>query len=812
MSDRKPSVGWRRRAEQDQAKKPGGWLRNGDEAATIGFAELTGVVRRHLLLLVLTMHLGVGAAVFLIMRNIPEYEATGLVRLAYTREIVTVGIEAPEPEPGRFLNPALDQVELLRSRGLIGAAVDSIGFRLKPDYRGFAPRLLSGASVDPAAPLDTLQLTFTAEGMTARNLQGEVRDVPYGEPVQFDGVAFTVAGPPKTDEGTWVVDPREKAIDRVMEKLNVRLGDQTHVARITFESPNPLVAQQLVNAVIAEFQKLDADIALNRARRRREFLETQLQLADSTLRRNQYLLSRQRGGGGVLSAEEELEARRSNRMALQAEKSELEAERRSQQTLLDRLDVPDPAIRRTTLRSLAASPAITANPIVDELFRQLVAYQVTYDSLTTGAWRKSEDNPDVQRLDQLISSTEAELVDVVRSHVDALGQRIAALDQLQTVTAGEMSLIQEVETFEKLADQLREELNRARMAEAAEIGEVEVVDYAALPYEPVDQLELLKLVLGLMVGLGLGMGVAFMREQGDRAIRRREQLERILSVPWLAVIPRVSPLNGNTPVNGGRPEPNLLPWPRSGLRPRNAQEEKAPPETSDIPVLSSRGLVAVSAEPSIGAEAYRVLRSHLLFSASPDEPMKSIVVTSPSPDDGKTLTAANLAGTFAAAGSRVLLVDGDLWRGNIHALFGVPRSPGIVDILAEGGDPKDALVKTEVPNLWLLPAGKKVTSPGNFVNPEDIRLLLYELEPRFDLIIIDTAPVLAVADTVIVAALVDGVVLVVRAGATLRDMARDAMDQLDQVGARVVGAVLNDPKGEGDSYSKYRYEYTVGAS
>jgi capsular exopolysaccharide synthesis family protein len=666
--------------------------------------------------------------------------------------------------------------------------------------------------VASTAPLDTLQLTFSAVDVTARNLQEEVRQVPYGEPIEFDGVSFTVGGPPDTDEATWIVDPREKAIDRVMEKMRVRLGDQTHVARITFESPNPLVAQQLVNAVIGEFQELDADIALNRARRRREFLEAQLQLADSTLRRNQYLLSRQRGSGGVLSAEEELEARRGNRMALQAEKAELEAEQRSQQTLLDRLDTSDPGIRRTTLRSLAASPAITANPIVDQLFRQLVAYQVTYDSLTTGAWRKSADNPDVQRLDQLISGTEGELIDVVRSHVDALSERIAALDELQTVTAGQMSLIQEVETFEKLADQLREELNRARMAEAAQIGEVEVVDYAALPYQPLDQLELLKLVLGLMVGLGLGMGVAFMREQGDRAIRRREQLERILSVPWLAVIPRVAPLNGNGNGDHSRTEPNLLPWPRSGLRPRNAVEEKAETESSEIPVLNSRGLVAVSSEPSIGAEAYRVLRSHLLFSASGDEPMKSVVVTSPSPDDGKTLTAANLAGTYAAAGSRVLLVDGDLWRGNIHALFGVPRSPGIVDILSEGGDPKDALVKTEVPNLWLLPAGKKVTSPGNFVNPEDVRLLLYELEPRFDLIVIDTAPVLAVADTVIVAALVDGVVLVVRAGATRREMARDAMDQLERVGARVVGAVLNDPKGGGDTYSRYRYEYTVGAS
>lgn len=239
------------------------------------------------------------------------------------------------------------------------------------------------------------------------------------------------------------------------------------------------------------------------------------------------------------------------------------------------------------------------------------------------------------------------------------------------------------------------------------------------------------------------------------------------------------------------------------------REEDPEPSVTDVPALSSRGLVAVSPQPSVGAEAYRVLRSHLLFSADPDQPLKSVMVTSPSPDDGKTLTAANLAGTFASAGSRVLLVDTDLWRGRIHEMFGVPRSPGIVDLLTEGGDPNAALKETGVSNLWLLPAGKKVPSPGNYVNPEAVRALLDELEPQFDLIVLDTAPVLAVADTVIVAALVDGVVLVVRAGNTLKEMAQDAMGQLEQVGARVVGAVLNDPKGEGDSYSKYRYEYSV---
>jgi len=785
---------------------------NGD-SHTVGFGEVLRVAKRHAWIVVASTAVCVAAVAWVVNREVPKYEARGLVRLADTREVVTGGIEAPDREPHRFLNPALTQVELLQSRALIGSVVDSTGFRLRPDYQGFDAGLVSDISVDIAAASDSLWLTFDAAGVTVRGASGEAR-ADYGQPVELGGVSFTIAARPEVDAATWVVEPRAKSVDRIVEALRVRLPDRTNVAVVKFTDQNPVFARDIVNRLVSEFQLYDAHVSQQQSRRRREFLEAQLQKTDSMLRVKQYLLSRERGTVGVYSSEEEMEARRRNRMELELRRAELEADRRVGRSLLARLDTAGPEARSATLRGLVSSPIIAANPIIGALHVQLMRYEVAYDSLTTGAWRRSESNPDVQRQAQLIAATEEQLVATIRNYVGSLDPRIEALDELRTVTAGEMTLIKDVETFEGLSDQLRGELQRAQMAEAVEIGEVDIVDYAGLPYEPIGQMKFVKLFIGLLLGLGIGGGIAFLREQGDRAIRRREQLEQALSVPSLAIIPRVSSVDGGA--DRFSAIARLIPRWRSGNGHAEAEAngdaadgDKMPEAVDGRLGRDIRNLVSISTRPSVGAEAYRLLRTHLLFYGPNDRPLKTIVVTSPSPEDGKTLTAANLAGTYARAGARVLLVDGDLFKGRINEVFDIPRGPGVTDILQGEGRVKDVVVETHVSGLSILPAGTKSANPGRFVSPGAVRRLFDEVSDDFDLVVIDTPPVLAVADTTVVAALADGVVLVVRAGKTPLEAAQHALRQLERAGAQVVGSVLNDPTGHVDTYRRYRYEYAV---
>jgi capsular exopolysaccharide synthesis family protein len=225
-----------------------------------------------------------------------------------------------------------------------------------------------------------------------------------------------------------------------------------------------------------------------------------------------------------------------------------------------------------------------------------------------------------------------------------------------------------------------------------------------------------------------------------------------------------------------------------------------------------------------------MLRTSLLWCEQGDS-MKTLVVTSAAPGEGKTMTAANLAVTFAYDGLRVLLIDCDVRRPRQHSLFQVPRAPGLMELLmpsnldgaqsltfnpglgrTESGRPiTDVIRPTNVKGLSLLTCGALPTNASHLLSGVRMRALLQELAKSFDLVILDTPPVLATADAGILASIADGVLLVVRAGQTDRVAAKRAHHQLVNVGARIVGTVLNDPGGEVSQFGDYYYPYDYAA-
>ncbi|NIP78175.1 MAG: polysaccharide biosynthesis tyrosine autokinase [Gemmatimonadetes bacterium] len=381
-------------------------------------------------------------------------------------------------------------------------------------------------------------------------------------------------------------------------------------------------------------------------------------------------------------------------------------------------------------------------------------------------------------MQSLVDQTLGKLRTAIAAHVTSLDTQIRALDQshgrlaaeinqLPDIEAEETQKTRQVQTLQAMVDNLRLEHQRARIQEAVQAGRVDIVDLAPRPYLPVGMGTRFKLFVGLMLGLMLGVGTAFGRELMNRSIRGREQLEEIAPVPGLAVIPRLVPAS-----NG-----------RLRLRPGRKERDEA-----------------------VAAEAYRILNANLQVTAG-DVGFRTVVVTSAVPAEGKTTTATNLARLLAEHGERVLLVDADLRVGELHKEFQVARKPGLAELLAGTAPVQGVIRETNAPGLHVIPRGTYQPDHGHALAPGRVLSILGELSSLYDSILLDTAPVLTVAEARIFAACAPAVLLVVRAGRTDRELVLRALQELESVGARVIGTVLNDSNAEIRETGAYGYAY-----
>ena len=788
---------------------------SGDDSVSI--RHIFGVLRRHYRLILLLTVVGTGIGALLGLSQPPEYDAIGTVRMALERRSLTGDIER-QADVGRNADPLVSAAQLIVSRSVLAEVVDTLGLQLVTDSKGDFPAwVLTQIRVDPRSAGDSIVVTFTPDSAIAR-LGNRQAAAPYGQVLRLGIVQFAVAAPPGVPSTVVWIQPRDAAIDNLRSRIVASNRENSDMIDIFFRDRSPRLAQAVVNRTIQSYRSLTISSAVAKSRRRREFLEEQLASTDSLLRRAQAEFAAFRSRQQLASSQSALAATQNALVTLDARKAELEADRATFRALQGQLQSGDAAVRAEALRALATSPAIADNPAVGDLYRQLTNYQYRLDSMITGPFAASANNPDVTQLRTLIGTTQGQLVQTVGSHLASLDARIASLGGLRersgaslqvlpAMAEEEMRLNRRVDALSNVGDKIREEYQGARMAEEVEAGDIDIVDLASLPYTPVWQTATLKVTFGLVLGLLLGGGLSFLLEALNTSIRRPEDVEAVLHVPGLAVIPRLTPL----PVRSQPRLAGLLGGPgKKAIEDRNRR---------------SAALGSGSQPFSIGTEAFRMLRTSLAW-AEGGESLRTLVVTSAAPGEGKTLTSANLAVTFAHDGLQVLLVDCDIRRPMLHRLFKVPRGPGLIDVLrpaddvdalgfgseGAGGSMLEAMLRpTPIDGLTLLTCGTMPTDPTSLLSGVRMRALLQTLMKRFDLVILDTPPVLATADARILGGLTDGVLLVVRAGQTDRVAAQRAHTQLTQAGGRLLGVVLNDPGGEisGDGDYYYPYEYAA---
>jgi polysaccharide biosynthesis transport protein len=754
---------------------------------------LLQTLRRNVWLIALVTALASGAAVWMAYSAEPRYRASASLRLLDERRMLTGGMEmgVAEAMMGRQADPLLSQMQVLRSRAVLGEVVDREGLRLAVLDAAVPRSLLADLEITAAARPDTLRVGFAEDTYTVSSAAGAAT-ATYGQPVSLAGVSFAVQARPDTRDAVLVIQDRDQSIDDLMQQLRARPRDRTDVVDIEFESRDRELAQRVVNTTAQVFRQRSQQAAGEQSRRRREFVEARLVETEALLRGAQEALSAFQRREQVFSSHELFAAQQVSMHSLELRREELDAERRMFVSMRDALAQGREG-QREGLRTAVSAPGIAQNPVVSQLYTQLVRYEIARDSLRAGG--SSATNPDWVRINALIESTEDNLAAALHNHVNALDARIAALDHLRrrrsaeitnmpSLQAEEARLTLDFETIRRMADQLREEAQRARISEVVEAGQVEIIDLAPLPGAPINDRKPLKLALGVMLGLIMGSGAAFLRENLNTQIARKDELESVLGLAGLAVIPRISE-------NGGRP--SRLPL-RRAIRPATGTAVDRP--------LSE--LVTIGTERHAGAEAYRSLRTNLIFSQA-HQAVRSLMVTSSMASEGKTTTAGNLAVTYAQQGLRVVLVDADLRKARLHRLFDVAREPGLVDVIAGMAQLDEVIRPTPVPGLSILSAGMLPPNPSELLGGERMRAILKHLEEQYDLVIIDAPPVLVAGDASIIGTMAGGAIVVVRAGQTDREAAAAAVKQLRRVGTRILGGVLNDPDGKVRAYEGYYY-------
>jgi succinoglycan biosynthesis transport protein ExoP len=294
-------------------------------------------------------------------------------------------------------------------------------------------------------------------------------------------------------------------------------------------------------------------------------------------------------------------------------------------------------------------------------------------------------------------------------------------------------------------------------------------------------------MMGAILGVVLGLGLAFFLEYLDRSLRTPAQVESYLRIPALGIIPAV----------GSRGRGYGYGYYGYGRR-KKKKAETNPEEKVEIELLPH------THPRSTVAEAYRAFRAALLLSRAGG--VQSIVITSSLPGEGKTSTAANLAVVLGQVGKRVLLVDADLHKPRIHQVFHVSNRVGLVSILAQNLEALTAIQKTNIPNVWVVPAGPSSPNPSGLLSSMAMADFLETAKKNFDYVIIDTPPLGPVADAVVVGHSTDGVVIATQAGRTPRELVRRVRDKLALSNVRVLGVLINNLQEDPVTYEQY-YKY-----
>jgi capsular exopolysaccharide synthesis family protein len=608
------------------------------------------------------------------------------------------------------------------------------------------------------------------------------------------------------------VSPLQARLLAAAGSLKVRATPRTRVIEVTIDSTDPRLAADFANTLGNEFIEQNLESRWKTTQRMGDWLGRELgDTRDKLVRAEDALQTYARDSRLIFTGENSSVATEKLQQ-IQHQLSTASADRIAKQSRYELAQSAPPDALPDVLNELGYRETQAK---LNDLRRQIADLSAIY-------------NPDYSKLRQAQAQAASLQVAIDRNRMDILARikndytdalrretlLAAAYDsQTREVTGQGEKAIQynilkrEVESSRQLYDVMLQQLKQSSIATAIRASNVQVVDPAKPPSVPASPSLKSDSVLGLLLGLFAGVAVVLIRERADRTLQQPGDVQFWTNLPELGVIPSAK-FEGNGTLKGGYARVKAL--------------DESPDRKVMVAVGRSKRsveLITWQRSPSFMAEAFRNVLTSILFIGENGSSPRMLVFTSAASGDGKTTVVSNLGIALAEIGRKVLIIDSDLRRPRQHRIFDVPNDVGLSTLLKSQESKPDAwtgfVQGTKVPGLWLLPSGPATQAAANLLYSPRLTELLSGVKKEYDMVLLDTPPMLQMTDARVLGRMTDAVILVARAEQTTRDALVAATQRLTADRIRVLGTILNDwnPKRSPNGYYGYyrgSYYYRAG--
>jgi succinoglycan biosynthesis transport protein ExoP len=582
---------------------------------------------------------------------------------------------------------------------------------------------------------------------------------------------------------------KEEVLDlstrRLRDALSIAYPEPNRILHVTVRNPNPQLAADIANFHVNTYVSWTKGQLSLGTQRASKWLATELELAEKKLRESETKLVEFQKANDILSVS--LEDRQNMISANIARFSEaLNNQRAKRIELTAALD----RMRKSANVNVIETPifGLSETAALDEIKSQ---YYIERNKFLEVEKEVGPKNLEYQKQKAKVADLLAALQNEAKLALRTVEEQLAVANASEKAFEVELErhrqeafqlgpkvvifnqLVRDKKSNEDKYNILVARLGTSEMSSRLDTVNVTPLDQARAPRLPVYPSLRRNVAVAAALALFLGIGVAFLLAFLDRSIKTLEDVQAAAQVPVLGIIPMLG--------------------------------------ESDVPQADekARDLYVFQHPTSRVAECCRSLRTNILFSGA-DRPLRTMVVSSPNPREGKTTSVIYLGTTMAQSGQRVLLVDSDMRRPRLHQSIGVPRQTGLSNLILGEVDYNEVIKATAIPNLFVLPCGPLPPNPAELLMSKRFEIVLQELGGRFDRILLDSPPLQAVTDAVVLSLHADGVILVVKAGKTLRDDVTRSVRQITDVSGSLVGVILNElDLDERRGYSYYSY-YAYG--